>query len=106
MTPLQTVLEVLEGVKKCGNGWSAKCPGHEDGTASLSIGEGSDGRVLLHCFAGCAFADIVRAAGVGERDLFPPEDRDGKREVARYSYHDEAGRELRSEEHTSELQSL
>jgi RecA/RadA recombinase len=94
MTPLQTVLEVLEGVRKCGNGWSAKCPGHEDGTASLSIGEGSDGRVLLHCFAGCAFADIVRAAGVGERDLFPPEDRDGKREVARYAYNDEAGREL------------
>jgi len=94
MTPLQTVLEVLEGVRRCGNGWSAKCPGHDDGTASLSVGEGNDGRVLLHCFAGCAFPDIVKAAGVAGTDLFPPEDRDGKREIARYVYHDETGGEL------------
>lgn len=42
---------------------SSKCPGprHDDRRASLSIGEGLDGRVLLHCHAGCTFAEI-RAA--------------------------------------------
>lgn len=94
MTPLQTFLEVLEGAKKCGSGWSAPCPGHEDRRASLSIGEGSDGRVLLHCFAGCETEDIVKAAGLTMGDLFPEKERDGRREVARYTYHDEAGREL------------
>ena len=48
----------------------ARCPAHEDRRASLSIGEGDDGRVLIKCFAGCAFEDIVRAVGLEPRDLF------------------------------------
>ena len=33
--------------KRSGKGWKAKCPGHDDHTPSLSISEGSDGRVLV-----------------------------------------------------------
>jgi KaiC/GvpD/RAD55 family RecA-like ATPase len=33
--------------------WLAPCPYHEDKSPSLSIGEGDDGRVLVHCHAGC-----------------------------------------------------
>jgi Protein of unknown function (DUF3631) len=58
--------------KRSGEGWKAKCPGaHNDRVPSLSIKEGSDGRVLLHCHAGCSIDDILRAIGLARRDLFP-----------------------------------
>jgi hypothetical protein len=49
----------------------AKCPGHGDRSASLSVREMDDGRILLHCFAGCDTAEVVAAVGVEIRDLFP-----------------------------------
>ena len=54
-------LDRLEGVRKQGNGFQAKCPAHEDRNPSLSLTEGEGGRVLATCFAGCTFANI-RAA--------------------------------------------
>ena len=65
------ILSRLEGVKKVGNGWVALCPAHDDHNPSLSIGVGSDGRILLHCFAGCSIEDICSALGIEVRDLFP-----------------------------------
>lgn len=94
MTPIETVLEVADGARKSGSGWSAKCPAHEDRRASLSITEGTDGKVLLFDHAGCPFASIVKAWGLEENDLFPPKDASGKRIVAEYTYTDEAGTEL------------
>jgi hypothetical protein len=55
------VLAQLEGVRRVGAGWVARCPAHPDQTPSLSIGLGEAGRVLLHCFAGCPFTQIVAA---------------------------------------------
>lgn len=57
-----------------GHRWVAKCPAHKDRSASLSIREGRDGRILLHCFAGCATADVLASAVLTLRDLFagPP----------------------------------
>jgi hypothetical protein len=57
--------------KRSGEGWLAKCPAHDDRQPSLSISEGRDGRVLLHCHAGCALDEILSAAGLTKRDLFP-----------------------------------
>ena len=37
------------------------CPSHGDVNASLHVTELADGRTLLHCFAGCAYPDIVSA---------------------------------------------
>jgi len=68
--PLEKVLERLEGVKRNGGGFLARCPGHDDRHASLSISEGRDGRVLLKCFSGCEFEEIVAALGLEPRDLF------------------------------------
>jgi hypothetical protein len=56
-----------------GNGWVMKCPTHDDSTASLSIGEGKNGIILLHCFAGCEVNAIVARLGITEKDLFPNE---------------------------------
>src|SRR3990172_10806416 len=72
MTPLQLVLSELSDAKKNGKGWSARCPAHDDRMASLSITEGNDGRVLLHCHAGCTFDAICAAIGLEPADLFPP----------------------------------
>jgi len=37
------------------------CPSHEDRSPSLSWRLSDDGRALLHCFAGCAFDEILAA---------------------------------------------
>jgi hypothetical protein len=46
------------------------CPAHEDRSPSLSVREGDDGRVLVHCFAGCATHDVIAAVGLRWTDLF------------------------------------
>lgn len=69
--PVQKFLSLLENVRPSGIGYVALCPAHDDNRASLSIAEGNDGRVLLHCFAGCHVADVVAATGLEMRDLFP-----------------------------------
>lgn len=67
------LLSKLDGVKRTGSGrWLAKCPAHSDRTASLSIRETDDARILVHCFAGCSVHEIVGAVGMEVTDLFPP----------------------------------
>ena len=68
------LLSRLEGVRKSGRGWIARCPAHEDRSASLSIAEGDNGTVLLHDFAGCKPADVLAAVGLTLGDLFPKRD--------------------------------
>jgi hypothetical protein len=69
---VQRVLEKLDGVKKNTKGWTAFCPAHDDRRGrSLSVSSGDDGRVLVHCFVGCAPQDIVAALGLTMADLFP-----------------------------------
>jgi hypothetical protein len=43
------------------NGFLTLCPAHPDSQPSLSISEGSNGQVLLHCFARCDYRAIVNA---------------------------------------------
>jgi 5S rRNA maturation endonuclease (ribonuclease M5) len=88
-----TAAELAQRLKgtRSGKGWSARCPGHDDRSASLSIGEGEDGKLLLTCHAGCTFEQILNAAGV-ERAKTNGQDHNGKaRIVAAYDYHDAAG---------------
>lgn len=69
----ETLLSRLERVKRTGAGrWLARCPAHEDRGPSLSIRELDDGRVLVHCFAGCDVNSVLSAAGLTFDDLFPP----------------------------------
>jgi hypothetical protein len=71
MSPIETVLDKLPGAKKSGNGWSARCPAHDDRKASLSLSECEDGRVLAKCHAGCDTSAILSAVGLTIADLFP-----------------------------------
>ena len=66
------LLSRLDGVKRTGSGrWIARCCAHDDKKPSLAIRELDDGRVLLHCFAGCAVDDVVSAVGLTLSDLMP-----------------------------------
>ena len=74
--------------KRCRLGF--RCPAHEDRHQSLSVGEGTDGRILIHCFAGCSMEAIVAATGLETSDLFregegqgytPPRSRQGRQVV-------------------------
>lgn len=65
------LLSRLSRVQPRGNGqWMCRCPSHEDRTASLSVGE-IDGRILLHCFAGCEADEVLGAVGLEFKDLYP-----------------------------------
>jgi 5S rRNA maturation endonuclease (ribonuclease M5) len=88
----QEVLALLDKVQRAGAGWIARCPAHEDDRASLSVGVGDNGGVLLRCHAGCKFADIVKALHVEQADLFPPKEE--RKLVATYDYRDEDGQLL------------
>ena len=66
------LVERLEHCKPSGKGrWLARCPAHADKSPSLSIKETSDGRVLVHCFAGCGALDVISALDLEWDDLFP-----------------------------------
>jgi len=69
--PVGVLLARLEGVRSAGRGYSARCPAHQDRSASLSIAEGRDGCALVKCFAGCEPQSIVHALGLEMADLFP-----------------------------------
>lgn len=65
-------LSRLSKVKTLGAGkWLACCPAHNDKTPSMTVSEVDDGRILIHCFAGCEPLNIVESVGFTMADLFP-----------------------------------
>jgi len=68
---INEVLEHFSGVRESGDEWTALCPAHDDHHNSLSIGEGTDGKFLLHCHAGCEILTVAEAAGLTIADLRP-----------------------------------
>lgn len=69
----ETLLSHLGRVKRTGAGrYQARCPAHDDRGPSLSIRELDDGRVLVHCFAGCDVHSVLSAVGLTFDILFPP----------------------------------
>ena len=55
------LLARLKGVVLSGNGWTARCPTHDDHR---------DGRWLVKCHAGCCLQAITDALGITAADLF------------------------------------
>ena len=70
--PVKNLVERLHA-RRSGKGWLTRCPAHNDRKPSLSIDEGSDGRALLKCHAGCDVGSICAALNIRTADLFPPE---------------------------------
>jgi hypothetical protein len=74
-TTVQNFLDLLDGVRADGSGWSARCPCRQDDeNPSLHVGEGRDGRVLVTCHrgGGCDLNAICDAMDITPNDLFPP----------------------------------
>jgi hypothetical protein len=69
--PTERVIGHLTGVRRTAGGWIALCPSHQDRLRSLKVAEADDGKVLLHCHAGCRTQDVVASIGLSMRDLFP-----------------------------------
>ena len=68
--PVTRVLSKLEGVRRSGSGWIARCPAHDDRHPSLHITADDDRRALLHCHAGCSIDAVTNAIGITSADLF------------------------------------
>ena len=71
---LDGLLSRLSKVKGRIGSWVACCPAHQDRNPSMTIRETEDGKILLHCFAGCSVAEIAGAVGFDLSDLFPPKE--------------------------------
>lgn len=92
----QELLSRLEGVRKSGRGWMARCPSHQDNSPSLSVTEGDRG-LLIHCFAHCEKQDVVAALGLTMADLFfdaPINGEPARKIVAEYDYTNAEGHVL------------
>jgi 5S rRNA maturation endonuclease (ribonuclease M5) len=72
----------------------AQCPAHDDRKPSLSITEQADGRVLVHCHAGCEIEDVLAAIGLEKSDLFAYNDNGHRDEEQVYRYLDESSKPL------------
>ena len=94
---LDVVLGKLEGVRKQGGYWMARCPAHEDRQASLSVARGTEQPVVFKCHAGCERDTILDALGLTLADISKPHEE--SREIwtprgpaiAVYDYTDEHG---------------
>jgi hypothetical protein len=73
---ISPLLARLDKVKTTGRGrWIACCPAHDDKHPSLALRELDDGRILIHCFAGCEPLEILKTIGLDWQDLFPDDSR-------------------------------
>lgn len=69
-----TIEEILRRLKvqkhaQAGRDNRCICPCHADRTGSLMVKLESDGRILMHCQAGCSVQDVCKAIGVELADL-------------------------------------
>lgn len=60
---LHEVISLLQGVRGTGNSgnFSACCPAHDDSAQSLGVGPGRNVPVVMTCYAGCSYENIVAA---------------------------------------------
>src|SRR5215203_6996983 len=70
LADFEDVLDKLSVVSRNGEKAMSFCPAHDDrSNPSLSL-RTENGRLLLHCFAGCHPEDIVSEIGLQMKDLF------------------------------------
>ena len=96
----ENVLSKFKVVRRCGDKALCVCPCHADKQASLSVAKGRKG-VLVNCFAGCSYLNIIETVGIKPKDLFFEdnsqnwikfiEGREGKKVEKVYDYTDFQG---------------
>ena len=105
---LEEIARALGGQKahRSGKSWVTCCPAHEDRDPSLSLSEGSNGELLVHCHAGCSQLAVLAALRRGGINVSAPRQALSKLEAigniaalqckgfriaAAYDYRDECG---------------
>lgn len=100
----ETLLNQLAKVRKNGVGkWMACCPAHDDRTPSLSVKEGEDGHILIHCFAGCSLEEILGAVGLEMGALFPERSQHSFNDIPPTYYPKERETKLKTEKENLEF---
>lgn len=67
----KALVEEYGPIQKDGRGWRGRCPTHaDDGKRGDLSFEERDGRILLHCWKGCAPKAVVESLGLQWSDLF------------------------------------
>lgn len=89
----ETIARALGG-RKVGQGWTARCPAHDDREPSLSIRD-AEGMVLVRCHAGCDQRDVITA--LKERGLW-----DGKKRSSLRQSHRRKVSQQRPDPHQAE----
>jgi hypothetical protein len=88
---IEQIVRHLRG-RKCGTGFVASCPAHDDRNPSLSLRE-ADGKLLVNCHAGCEQNAVISA--LKSLGLWPEKPLVQRRVIlATYDYTDEAGQIL------------
>ena len=63
-TKISWWLDHLENPRRVGDGYTARCPAHDDTRNSLSFKE-IPGGILVNCFAGCSYSEILESINDG-----------------------------------------
>ena len=61
MSSAETIAQGLDHAIRYDERWMACCPAHDDRIPSLSISDSDEGKVLVHCHAGCDQRAIIEA---------------------------------------------
>jgi len=70
LADFEDVLDKLDVASRNGEKVMSFCPAHDDRSSpSLSL-RAENGRLLMHCFAGCHPEDILSEIGLQMKDLF------------------------------------
>ncbi|MGD1096791.1 MAG: hypothetical protein ABSB35_32960 [Bryobacteraceae bacterium] len=88
MTAAQIARALPKG-RKSGGGYVACCPAHDDHEPSLSLKDGDDGKVLVHCFANCPQDTVI--AKLISLGIWPSREQHPAAIEATYRYTDEDG---------------
>ncbi len=67
----EPLLQRLEGVRRSGEGWRARCPSCGGTSEKVAVRE-TDDRVLLKCFGGCPAIEVLQAVGLTWGAVMPP----------------------------------
>jgi len=67
----ELLLSLLGSKPTSKNKVTVRCPSHKDSSPSLSVKfDTADGRILMHCFAGCSIESICSSIGIEVSQLF------------------------------------
>lgn len=85
----------LDLVRQCGDKrWVARCPAHLDEHPSLAVAQGEHA-ILVRCWGGCTFTEIVKAVGLTAQALFSGPKQPGRRKPRKRNLRTLNSRDLR-----------